>query len=151
MQKEFNKLNLDKKRKFIIKNLLKDNYFCNFHNKFKVLYIKEIYPKTEQKQQIIIKQTYLIDKISNILTTYKDNIIDLYCNPTSDYFYKKALYYKHKLHKLCNIEILQYKDENDFSIADLIIDTWNNTKNILIKHDTNLDDILQIYFYKVYL
>jgi hypothetical protein len=142
MQKEFNKLSIDKKHKFIIKNMLKDEYFLMFHYKIKTLFIEYITTKTEHKAQYIIKQKYIIDKITNILTNYKDNIIDLYCYPTSDYFYKKALYYKNKLYKMYNIEFLNYIDENNFSIMDLILDTWKNTKDILVKTELDLHDII---------
>ena len=98
MQKEFNKLSSDKKRKFIVKNLLKDDYFIKFQNKFKILFIEEVYKKAEQKEQILAKKKYICDKITNILTNYKDNIIDLYCYPTSTHFYERVLYYKNKLY-----------------------------------------------------
>lgn len=38
---------------------------------------------------------------------------------------------------------LGYKDENDFSIAELILDTWKSTKDIIIKQDTDLYNFIE--------
>ena len=142
MQKEFNKLTLDKKHKFIVKNLLRDEYFIKFHEKFKTLFIEDIYTKVEQKEQLIIKKKYFCDKITDILTNYKDNIIDLHCYPTSNYFYERALYYKDKLDKIFDLNILTLQDEYGFKIHQLIIDTWISTKEILVKDDTSIESIV---------
>jgi hypothetical protein len=142
MQKEFNKLTIQKKRKFIVKNLLKDEYFIKVHDKFKTLFIEDAYTKAEQKQQSLIKNEYIINKITCILTNYKDNIIDLHCNPSSEYFYKQALQYKNKLYKIFDLNFLNYKDENNFYIHQLILDTWIITKEIIVKLDTSIEDII---------
>ena len=144
VQKEFNKLPINKKHKFIVKNLLQDNYFSVFHDKCKILYIKEIYnTKNEQLSNNIIKNNYFMNKITYLLTNYKDNIIDLYCHPTNNYFYNQALFYKNKLLKIIKSDLFIIIDEHNFTISDLIIDVWATTKNIIIKPDTDIYDLIQ--------
>ncbi len=143
MQKEFNKLPIDKQRKFIIKNLLKDEYFKKSHKKFKNTYIEYIYPKTQQKDFITIRNSYINNKITDILRKYKDNIIDLYCNPTSKYFYDQALKQKNKLHNILDSHILNYADDYNFMVKQLITDTWTNTKNIIVYQELSLDTIIE--------
>jgi len=144
MQKEFNKLPIDKQRKFIVKNLLKDEYFKELHDKFKNTYVEDIYPKTQQKNFITIRNSYINNKITDILRKYKDNIIDLHCNPTSKYFYDQALKQKNKLHNMLDLHILNYKDEYGFMIKQLITDTWIATHNILVNQELSLDSIIDL-------
>ena len=62
MQKEFIKLSLEKQRKFIVKNLLKDNYFKQFHNIFKNIFVENIFPRTQQKELVKLRNNYINDK-----------------------------------------------------------------------------------------
>jgi hypothetical protein len=140
MQKEFNKLTDDKKRKFIIRNIMKDKYFIDYQEKMRILCCEYIYTKEEQKIQIINKNRYLFNKIVYILTNYKNCVIDLYCNPENIYFYEKALYYKNKLDRM-NYN-MKYKDENDFTIFELLLDTFNDIKNIIIKPEISIENII---------
>jgi hypothetical protein len=149
MQKEFNKLSINYKRRFIIKNFLRDNYFYNYHNKIKLLYQEYIYTKAEQKNKFEIKQSYFCDKITNILTNYKDNLIDYYCDPTNLYFYNKTIFYKNKLIKMMNYNILNYKDENGFYIYQLILDTWKNTSNIIKNPETSIESIVSLHLFNL--
>ena len=144
MQKEFNKLPIDKQRKFLIKNLLKDEYFKESHDKFKNTFIEDIYPKTQQKDVIMIRNSYINNKITNVLRKYKDNIIDSHCNPTSKYFYDQALKQKNKLHNILDLRILNYKDEYGFMIKQLITDTWVATKDILVNQELSLQSIIDL-------
>ena len=75
MQKEFNKLTDDKKRKFIIRNIMKDKYFIDYQEKMRILCCEYIYTKEEQKIQIINKNRYLFNKIVYILTNYKNCLL----------------------------------------------------------------------------
>ena len=143
MQKEFIKLPIDKQRKFIVKNLLKDEYFKEAHDKFKNTFIEDIYPKTQQKDFITIRNSYINNKITNILRKYKDNIIDLHCNPTNKYFYDQVLKQKNKLHNILDLRILNYKDEYGFMIKQLITDTWVAVKDILVNQELSLDAIIE--------
>lgn len=143
MQKEFNKLNRDKQRKFIIKNLIKDEYFNMFHKKIKILYVEEIYKKNEQKINITLRNEYLLDKITKILTRYRDDIIDYHNNPTSNYFYERILNNKNKLRKILSKNInYNFTDENNFTIKDLILDTWNSIKNIVSVQEFSLENLI---------
>jgi hypothetical protein len=142
MQKEFNKLTIQKKQKFIVKNLLKDDYFIKVHDKIKTLFIEDVYTKAEQIQQILIKNEKMLNKITYILTNYTDNIIDLYCYPTSDYFYNQVMRYKNKLYKIFDLNILNYKDDNEFKIHQLILDTWIITREMLVRPEIGIGDII---------
>lgn len=142
MQKEFNKLSQEKQRKFIIKNLIKDDYFYNYHTKFKILFVEEIYKKNQQKDYIFLRNEYLLNKIIKFLTNYKDNIIDLSTNQNSRFFYEQALKNKNKIIKILNHKInYNYKDENDFTIKDFILDTWNSIKNIVTLQELSLENL----------
>ena len=142
MQKEFCKLPSDKQRKFIVKNLLKDEYFKQFHDIFKCNFVENIYPKAQQKEFIKLRNNYINNKITKILRKYKDNIIDLYNFPTNKYFYDQALKQKKKLCSTINIDILNYKDEHGFMTKQLIFDTWNDTQNILVAVELSLESII---------
>jgi hypothetical protein len=142
MQKEFNKLPIDKQRKFIIKNLLNDKHFVQFHEEFTNIYVENIFPKVKQKEFIKLRNNYINDKITKILRKYKDNIIDLHNFPYNNYFYDNALKQKNKLLKILNNDILNYKDEYNFTVRELIIDVWNHTKKILIIENLSLESIV---------
>ncbi len=144
MQKEFNKLTEDKQRKFIIKNLIKDEYFNIFHKKIKILYVEEIYKKYEQKINVTLRNEYLLNKITKILTCYKDDIIDFHNNPNSNYFYERILNNKNKLTKILSKKNINYNftDENNFTIKDLILDTWNSIKNIVTVQELSLENLI---------
>lgn len=143
MQKEFNKLNRDKQRKFIIKNLIKDEYFDIFHKKIKILYVEEIYKKNEHELNISLRNEYLLNKITKILTRYRDDIIDYHNNPTSHYFHERILNNKNKLKKILSKNInYNFTDENNFTIKDLILDTWNSIKNIVTVQEFSLENLI---------
>jgi len=142
MQKEFNKLSLEKKRKFIVRNLLNDKYFNYFHNDFNNIFIEDIYSKNKQKEMIITRNKYINNKITKILNKYKNYIIDLSYNPNNDFFYKKANKQKIKLINILNPNVLNYKDEFDFTVRELILDTMNDTKNIIIDNNLSLETII---------
>lgn len=143
MQKEFNKLSPDKQRKFIIKNLTKDEYFKIFHKKIKILYVEEIYKKNEQKINITLRNEYFLNKITKILTRYKDNIIDYHNNPTSNYFHERILNNKNKLRKILSKNVnYNFTDENGFTIKELILDTWNSIKNIVTVQEFTLENLI---------
>ena len=138
MQKEFNKLNIDKKRKFLIKNIAKDDFFNHFHKKINKHYPDYLNKKSLHKELVEKKNIYLFNKICRILTLYKDNIIDLYNNPNSYYFYNNAIKYKNKLEKIIPLITLNYKDENDFTLIDILLDINNETTNLISKEELGL-------------
>ena len=142
MQKEFNKLPLDKQRKFLVKNLLKDSHFKQFHDEFKTNFVENIYSKTQQKELIKLRNMYVNDKITNILRKYKDSIIDLSNFATNKYFYDQALKQKMKLENIINIDVLNYRDEYGFMTKELIIDTWYNIQKILTIEKLSLQPII---------
>jgi len=142
MQKEFIKLSVDKQRKFIVKNLLKDNHFKQFHDIFKTIFVENIYSKVQQKELVKLRNNYINDKITHILRKYKDNIIDLHNFPTNQYFYNQALKQKIKLCNIINIEVLNYKDEYGFFTKQLIMDVWIDTKNILTIPELSLESVI---------
>ena len=143
MQKEFNKLSQDKQRKFIIKNLIKDEYFSIFHKKIKILYIEDIYKKNEQQVNIGLRNKFLLNKITKILTCYRDNVIDYHNNPDSNYFNEQILKNKNKLKKILSKNInYDFMDENNFTIKDLILDTWNSIKNIVTVQELSLENFI---------
>jgi len=143
MQKEFNKLSKDKQRKFIIKNLIKDEYFSIFHKKIKILYIEDIYKKNEQIVNISLRNNFLLNKITKILTCYRDNVIDYHNNPDSNYFYQQILKNKNKLKKILSKNInYDFMDDNNFTIKDLILDTWNSIKNIVTVQELSLENFI---------
>lgn len=143
MQKEFLKLTLDKQRKFIIKNLLKDELFKEFHDEIKSNFVEIIYSKVQQKELIKLRNIYINNKITKILRKYKDNIIDLSSYSANIFFYEQALKQKNKLLKIVNINILNYKDEYGFMIKELIMDIWHDTKNILTIQELSLESIVK--------
>ncbi len=142
MQKEFNKLPLDKQRKFLVKNLLKDIYFKEFHDKFKTNFVENIYSKAQQKELIKLRNMYINDKITNILRKYKDSIIDLSNFTTNKYFYDQALKQKMKLENIINTDVLNYKDEYGFTTKELIIETWHNIQKIVTIEKLSLEPII---------
>ena len=142
MQKEFLKLPLDKQRKFIIKNLLKDELFKEFHDEIKSNFVEIIYSKVQQKELIKLRNIYVNNKITKILRKYKDNIIDLSNYSANIFFYEQALKQKKKLLKIVNNNILNYKDEYGFMIKELIMDIWHDTKNILTIQELSLESIV---------
>lgn len=142
MQKEFNKLPLDKQRKFLIKNLLKDAHFKQFHDEFKTNFVENIYSKAQQTELIKLRNMYVNDKITNILRKYKDNIIDLSNFTTNKYFYDQALKQKMKLENIINIDVLNYKDEYGFMTKELIIDTWSDIQKIMTIEKLSLQSII---------
>jgi hypothetical protein len=142
MQKDFNKLPADKQRKFIVKNLLKDEYFKQFHMEIKTICVEDIYPKTQLKEFIKSRDNFVNEIITKLLRKYKDNVIDL-CNfPTNTHYYNLALKQKSKLSNMINIQVLNYKDELGFMTKQLIMDTWTDTKNILTLEELSLESIV---------
>jgi hypothetical protein len=143
MQKEFNKLSIDKQRKFIVKNLLRNEYFKDFHEKIKNIFIEDIYPKNQQKDLVKIRNCLINDKITTILRKYKDNVIDLYSEPTNKYFYDQALKQKNKLENMLNLRTLYYKDEYGFMTMQLVTDVWGTTKDIIASPELSLESIIK--------
>lgn len=142
MQREFSKLSIDKQQKFILKNFMKHKYFSYYHYKITVLFSDLIYKRSEHIKYTIIKNNYLSDKFIKLLNNYKDNIHDLYHNPTNQFYYNKILFYKNKIDFLINnIAILHIKDDDGYILIDYLIDTINDVKNIIVKNDT----VLQTY------
>lgn len=148
MQKEFNKLSISKQRKFIVKNLLKDEYFKQFHTKFSNIFIEEIYSKNHQKELIKIRNCKINNKITKILQKYKDSIMDYYFDTTNINFYNNAIKQKNKLEQILDNNVLMYKDEDEFRVFELIIDTYNDTKYIESKQ-ASLKSIIE-YLKKIF-
>lgn len=144
MQKEFNKLSIEKQRKFIVKNFLKDEHFKKFHKKVKNIFVEEIYPKNQQKALIDTRNCKINDKINKILQKYKDNILDLYHYPINTYFFNNALLQKTKLENIIDSKNLIYKDENDFRVFELILDTWRDCKKIINNQELSLEPIIKV-------
>lgn len=142
MQKEFNKLTIDKQRKFIVRNLLKDEYFKEYHEKIKNTFIEDIHSKAHQKELVQVRNSYVNNKITHILRKYKDNIIDLHCDPTNKYFYSQSLKQKNKLYNMLNINAFNYKDEFGFGVWQLVTDTWLDTTHILTNPELGLESII---------
>jgi hypothetical protein len=144
MQKEFFKLKKEKQRNFIIKNLLKDDYFKEYHNIFSSTFVENIYLKNQQKEKIKIRNEFINNKITNLLRKYKDNVIDLHIHSTNKYFYDKILKQKLKLSNMINENVLNYRDEFGFTIKELIKDTYESTKNIVKNQELSLEPIVNI-------
>lgn len=142
MQKEFNKMSLDKQRKFIVRNMLKDEHFKDLHDAIKIYFVEDMHSKSKLNELIKIRNSYVNEKITKLLRKYKENILDLYSSPNNFYYYNLALKNKNKIQKIINnTNILSYKDEFGFMISELLIDTYADTKNILINQELSLDFI----------
>jgi hypothetical protein len=142
MQKEFIKLTLEKQRKFLIKNILKDNYFILYHKKFTKIFMENIFPKIKRKEILKKRNNYINNKITKILRKYKDYTIDLYNFSSNAFFYKQIIKQKNKLNNLININTLNYKDEYGFTIEELLYDVYKDTKNITINNELSLENII---------
>lgn len=142
MQKEFIKLTLEKQRKFLIKNILKDNYFILYHKKFTKIFVENIFPKIKRKEILKKRNNYINNKITKILRKYKDYTIDLYNFSSNAFFYKQIIKQKNKLNNLININTLNYKDEYGFTIEELLYDVYKDTKNITINNELSLENII---------
>jgi hypothetical protein len=142
MQKEFNKLTLEKQRKFLIKNILKNNYFILYHKKFTKIFVENIFPKIKRKEILKKRNNYINNKITKILRKYKDYTIDLYNFSSNAFFYKQIIKQKNKLNNLININTLNYKDEYGFTIEELLYDVYKDTKNITINNELSLENII---------
>jgi hypothetical protein len=141
MQKEFNKLNETKKRKFLVKNITKDNSFFYIHKKINILYPEYIYKKKEHIELIKKRNDYIYLKICKYISNYRDYVIDIYNDENNKYFYEQIIKYKHKLLHIINIDNLYLQDENDFYIIDLLIDVIKNTKDIIKNEHIKLNEL----------
>ena len=75
MQKEFESLINEEKRKFLIKSILNDNYFHNIHKSIKDSYIEYIYDKDELKIKLEERNNRLMgNTIRNNLQYYTNSV-----------------------------------------------------------------------------
>ena len=85
MQKEFESLINEEKRKFLIKSILNDNYFHNIHKSIKDSYIEYIYDKDELKNKLKERNNR---RIGNIIR----NNLKYYTNSVNKCFIEQSRY-----------------------------------------------------------
>lgn len=141
MQKTFNNLTINKKRKFLVKNLLRDDYFMFAHSVIKFNCICELNFKNQCANLIESRNEYHLDKFSSLLTKYKDFIIDLYTEPNNKYYYNQVVKYKNKIKSYPIYLIYKYKDFNDFGWKDLFDDVVNITKSIVLDKNLSIENL----------
>lgn len=143
MQKEFNKLDDIKKRKFLIKNILKNDFFIKYHNEFS-LFIEYIYSKRKQAKELKERDEKIyLDYCANILTNYKHNVLDCVLfttstDPVKSEFYLFALSNKLEIEKLFNNKLINSHDENGFTFSDLLSDVIYQLEPLLTNELYNL-------------
>jgi hypothetical protein len=147
MQREFNKLEKDKQRKFLIKNIIKDDFFGIYCKEFSSLFIKYIYPKNKCIELNKEREQFLNNSVI-ILRNYKDNIIDFSINPTTE-LYNCILDIKKTISELIKENKLDYRDENNYSFRDLIIDAYYDTINLIYDYKLSLIDELLCYSHEM--
>ena len=132
MQEQFLKLSEEKKRKFLIKNILDNKYFEDIHNVFKNKYPKYIYNKKEL--EIILKKQkfdiYIKGLISE-LRTYKKAVKDCFVHQSR---YKDIVYDVYSslqsIERDCYSKYISGKFQNEL-IMDIVKDYYSNVTSTI--------------------
>lgn len=141
MQKTFNNLTINKKRKFLVKNLLRDDYFMFAYSAIKFNCIYELNFKTQRTNLIESRNKYHLDKFTSLLTKYKDFVIDLYAEPNNKYYYNQVVKYKNKIKSYPIYLIYKYKDSDGFDWKDLLEDVVSFTKSIILDKNLSIENL----------
>ncbi len=138
MQKKFNTLTVSKKRKFLVNNLLRDEYFKYLFNDIKLNCICQLHPKSSREELIKVKNDLYLQKYTKLLSQYRHYVIDLHTEPNNKYFYECVIKYKNKILNFPIELIYNVYDSNGFTYTDLLLDITEETKKIITNKEFSL-------------
>ncbi len=141
VQNIFNKLPQEDKRKFLITNILKDFMFAGYFNDIKNDFMQYIYSK-EKCEKIIKERTEkrFIECCYAAFREYEDAVKKCVANGCKN---KQDIYNILKAQNLietyAECQIINCKDRFGDCFADLIVNLYNNTNPIVVKHLNDKD------------
>jgi hypothetical protein len=141
VQNIFNKLPQEDKRKFLITNILKDFMFAGYFNDIKNDFMQYIYSK-EKCEKIIKERTEkrFMECCYAAFREYEDAVKKCVANGCKN---KQDIYNILKAQNLietyAECQIINCKDRFGDCFADLIVNLYNNTNPIVVKHLNDKD------------
>lgn len=124
MEKYYNKLSENEKKKFLIKKILENDFFDDVHDEFELNYGEIIYQDDDKKLQEIKNLKY-VKELEDELENYLKHATEMMAN-LSRYkvTYDTVKYSKNRIEKIAEDNKINLIDKNDNSVVDLICYCW---------------------------